>query len=128
MHQGHSPTTAGKARREIKKRCKSGIYVDSIQLEDLLRVTHLPSGQAARTLGLGITVRGHCGDCVMAAADLHNRLANWPILSRLQVFKKICRLRGLERWPYQKPCEVRRVVTSIATSYSRHDTFDRRVA
>ncbi|GAB4813136.1 hypothetical protein N2152v2_000182 [Parachlorella kessleri] len=55
MHQGHSPTTAGKARREIKKRCKSGIYVDSIQLEDLLRVTHLPSGQAARTLGLGIT-------------------------------------------------------------------------
>ena len=58
---------------------------------------------------------------------LANRPANWPILPRLQVFKKICRLRGLERWPYQKPCEVRRVVTSIAASYSRHDTFDRRL-
>jgi hypothetical protein len=44
-------------KRTNRKPCKSGVFVSDISLEQLLRLTHLPSHQAAKALGLGITVR-----------------------------------------------------------------------
>jgi hypothetical protein len=99
-------SSPGRSRRQIKKRCKSGIYVDEITLSDLLSVTHLPSGQAAQVLGLGITVRYHL--LLVPAMLLCPPVAqHFTALLALQVFKKVCRMRGLERWPYQKSSEVR---------------------
>jgi hypothetical protein len=44
-------------KRSNRKPCKSGVYVQDVALQQLLRLTHLPSHQAAKALGLGITVR-----------------------------------------------------------------------
>ncbi|GAB4814958.1 hypothetical protein N2152v2_002004 [Parachlorella kessleri] len=61
-------------RRSYKKRCASGVFVADITRDMLRSLMHLPSHQAARSLGVGITV-----------------------------FKKLCRQRGIQQWPYVKP-------------------------
>lgn len=45
-----------KKTRSISKRCKSGIYVEDVTLEELLQYTHLPASKAANLIGMGITV------------------------------------------------------------------------
>lgn len=112
---GRRPNTPPLGTPRPQKRCKSGVYIRDITLQDLLSHVHLPSNKAAKALGLGITVRSRGGPGVgvgwapspgLTPGSCCSSILRTSPAARPQVFKKLCRKRGIEKWPYQKSGEA----------------------
>ncbi|GAB4813338.1 hypothetical protein N2152v2_000384 [Parachlorella kessleri] len=75
--EGGRPQSIPVPHASGRKRTKAGRYAADITWEELESCFHLPTDQACKELGVGLTI-----------------------------FKRICRRFGLERWPYKKPSKA----------------------
>lgn len=79
VHKSDDGTTGkydvvkGRNRSASRKRTKSGRYTSDITLEEMQGYFHLPAYEAARRMGIGLTI-----------------------------LKRLCRKFGVQRWPYQR--------------------------
>ena len=72
--KSHGETKLAKTSgRGAKKMTKHGRYTSDITLEEMKRYYHLPAYEAARRMGIGLTI-----------------------------LKRLCRKFGVQRWPYQR--------------------------
>lgn len=94
--------------RPIRKRCRSGAYCDEVSKRDLEGLAHLPCPEAAKRVGLGLTVRAAaaCLGFQRFKKSLPMRTPTLrytrPLLPCFQAFKHRCRALGIKKWPYRK--------------------------